>query len=207
MGNQKVRSRDSETTRRAALDAAQRLFAEKGFAGASMREIASVSGISQPLIHYHFGSKEGLYSAVKERLMLEGMRSITALSEDSPDANVDPSALIRTTYNSISSNEDLMRLIAWAQLERETTSWPGEEEIHRSLAGHMQRHLSDISSGKDVDSLIATIMIEALVLYWSQNSHYYAFLFEEPLEVVTDRYLNRITRLFFVKTRARTVKE
>ena len=68
----KAHCRDSEATRCAALDAAQHLFAEKGFAGTSMRDIAALSGVSQPLIHYHFGSKEGLYRAVKERLGREG---------------------------------------------------------------------------------------------------------------------------------------
>lgn len=197
MGNKKMRSRDSETTRCAALDAAQRLFAEKGFAGTSMREIASASGISQPLIHYHFGSKEGLYRAVKERLIREGLRSIPPVPADQPDNPTDPSVLIRLMHTLFSGNEDLMRLIAWSHLEREKTPWPGEEEVHRTLAGHMRRHLHDIPSGRDVDPLIATVMIEALILFWSQNARYYAPLFEEPLTKVTERYMDQIADLFF----------
>lgn len=38
--------------------------------------------------------------------------------------------------------------------------------------------------------MIATIMIDALVFFWSQNCHYYASPFEEPFERVTDRYLD-----------------
>lgn len=197
MGPKKMHARDAETTRRAALDAAQHLFAEKGFSGTSMREIASASGISQPLIHYHFGSKEGLYRAVKERLMMEGLRSIRVGSDCSADTGADPSLFIRATYNSISGNEDLMRLVAWSQLERDSTPWPGEEEIHRAMAGHIQRHLPGIPSGKSVDPMIAAIIIEALTFFWSQHSHYYTHLFEEPAARLTDRFLDQITSLFF----------
>lgn len=199
MEDKEKRTRNSEATRCAALDAARHLFAEKGFAGTSMREIASASGVSQPLIHYHFGSKEGLYKAVKERLIAEGLRSIQPVTEGPTDTAADPSELIRTTYNFISGNEALRRLTAWAHLERETTPWPGEEEIMRIVAGHIQRHLSDFPSGRDVDPLIVTIMIEGLILFWSENCHYFAGLFDEPLATVTDRYLDQVARLFFPK--------
>lgn len=199
MEQKKARNRDPEATRCAALDAAQRLFAEKGFAGTSMREIASRSGVSQPLIYYHFGSKEGLYSAVKERLMKEGLRSLLPAAGDSPNAAA-PSGMIRAAYDFVSGNEDLMRLAAWAHLEREITPWPGEEEFTRMAAEPIQRHLSEIPSGRNLDPLIATIMIEALVLFWSQNRHYYAGLFDDPLDRVTDRYLEQIRNLFFGET-------
>ncbi|NSW85315.1 MAG: helix-turn-helix transcriptional regulator [Syntrophobacteraceae bacterium] len=49
-----------------------------------MREIARASSISQPLVHYHFGSQEGLYRAVRERLLKEGLGSVLSFSEGSP---------------------------------------------------------------------------------------------------------------------------
>jgi hypothetical protein len=58
------------------------------------------------------------------------------------------------------------------------------------MAGYIQRHLPDTRSGSNLDPLIATIMIDALVFFWSQNCHYYASPFEEPFERVTDRYLD-----------------
>ena len=63
------RVRDPEGTRAAVLAAAERLFAEQGFANTSLRDISCTSGVSHPLIHHHFGSKEGLYQAVKRRLV------------------------------------------------------------------------------------------------------------------------------------------
>lgn len=53
------------------LDAAERLFAEKGFEGASVRDLAAAAGVNLAAINYHFGGKESLYRAVGERLMNE----------------------------------------------------------------------------------------------------------------------------------------
>lgn len=61
------------------LSAAELEFAERGFDGAGMKALAARAEVSQSLLHYHFGSKDKLYSAViqsrsslinSERLML-----------------------------------------------------------------------------------------------------------------------------------------
>lgn len=48
------------------LRAAEQVFAENGFTGARMSEIARVSGLPQPNIHYYFGTKEALYRTLLE---------------------------------------------------------------------------------------------------------------------------------------------
>lgn len=49
------------------LDAAERIFAEFGYEGASMRRIAETARITQALLHYHYQTKERLYESVFER--------------------------------------------------------------------------------------------------------------------------------------------
>src|SRR5690554_3718798 len=52
------------------IQTAERLFAEKGFDGASMREVTSAAGVNLAAINYHFRSKEGLLDAILARRLV-----------------------------------------------------------------------------------------------------------------------------------------
>lgn len=54
-------------TREAILDAAEAIFVESGYHGASIRSISDAAGVQKALAYYHFGSKEDLFRAVVER--------------------------------------------------------------------------------------------------------------------------------------------
>jgi AcrR family transcriptional regulator len=54
-------------SRDAILDAAERLFANSGFDGTSMRSIAEAADVAQALLHYHFGTKERLFAEMFTR--------------------------------------------------------------------------------------------------------------------------------------------
>ena len=55
-------------TRRAILDAALDLFSERSFDGATTRAIAERAGVAQPLLNYHYQSKEALWRAAVDSL-------------------------------------------------------------------------------------------------------------------------------------------
>ena len=57
----------SSDTHQRIMDAAERLFAERGYAGASMRRIVTEAGVHLAAVNYHFGSKRELFGAVLER--------------------------------------------------------------------------------------------------------------------------------------------
>src|SRR5438477_11987117 len=61
------RPRDAARSRKAILDAAERLFAERGYDGASLADIAAEAGLSRGTPSYFFGSKERLYIEVLDR--------------------------------------------------------------------------------------------------------------------------------------------
>ncbi len=65
LGNQE---QNGNAVRDRLLDAALRLFARKGFESASVRELAEAADVTRPTLYYHFGSKEGLYLELVERL-------------------------------------------------------------------------------------------------------------------------------------------
>jgi AcrR family transcriptional regulator len=69
--------RDGLTTRALVLNAAGQVFAERGFAEATTREICERAGSNSAAVNYYFGGKEGLYDAV----LAEAHRQIVSLSE------------------------------------------------------------------------------------------------------------------------------
>lgn len=74
-------------------------FAERGFDGASVEEIAARAGVSKPVVYEHFGGKEGLYAVVIDREMLRLEELITeALSVGTWRERIEQAALVLLTY-------------------------------------------------------------------------------------------------------------
>src|SRR6185436_14887437 len=77
------------------LDVGRRLFAEKGFEGTSVEEIASTAQVSKPVVYEHFGGKEGLYAVVVDREIRTLLDAIAASlgTEDHPRVLLENAAL------------------------------------------------------------------------------------------------------------------
>jgi AcrR family transcriptional regulator len=58
------RTASESDARERLLDEAERLFAEHGFYGVSVRDVTRAAGVDVALAHYHFGAKRGLFDAV-----------------------------------------------------------------------------------------------------------------------------------------------
>jgi len=73
-----TRKTKGERTAQRILDAAEAVFAEKGFEGSSLREIATRADIREPGLYNYFANKKELYAAVLDRALLpmaQAMRS------------------------------------------------------------------------------------------------------------------------------------
>jgi AcrR family transcriptional regulator len=73
-------SQDSDDTRQRILEAAAQVFAEKGYARATTRALAEAAGVNEVTLFRHFGSKEGLFSAVIEAYAAPALN--TAIAAD-----------------------------------------------------------------------------------------------------------------------------
>jgi AcrR family transcriptional regulator len=74
----------SEATRAALLDEATMLFAERGYAGTSLEDVASASQVTRGAVYHHFASKQALFEAV---LDLQEKRATTEIVAAATAAN------------------------------------------------------------------------------------------------------------------------
>jgi AcrR family transcriptional regulator len=82
------------------LEVGRKLFAEKGFEGTTVEEIAAKAGVSKPVVYEHFGGKEGMYAVVVDREIQTLLDAITTAltTEGHPRALLEQAALALLDY-------------------------------------------------------------------------------------------------------------
>lgn len=156
----------AEATRTQILDAAEKLFAKRGFAGTSMRTLAEGAGTSQALLHHHFGTKAGLYEAVKLRF---NDRYVAEQGEGSIERGLDPEAVleeVRRYFRFLQENPNLSRLVAWAWLEGDEAPWGGWEIIWGQLRRWLDHAKTEGLLAPHIDPGLFMVMGAASVQYW-----------------------------------------
>jgi AcrR family transcriptional regulator len=81
------------------LDSAEKLFADGGFDGTSLRSITSEAGVNQAAVHYYFGSKEALLQAVLARRLepinRRRIELLDAVEQEAGESPPDITAILR----------------------------------------------------------------------------------------------------------------
>ena len=138
-----ARQRDAERTRNEILDIATREFAERGYSGGRVDEIAARTRTTKRMIYYYFGSKADLWIAVLER----SYASIRAAEQELQVDHLEPRQAIRRlaefTFDHHESRPDFIRLVS-------------VENIHN--AEHMARFKSFAGLNTPVIALIGGIL-------------------------------------------------
>jgi AcrR family transcriptional regulator len=93
------------------LETAIGMFAEKGYAGTSVREIVEKAGVSKPVLYYYFKSKEGLFLAILD--LAEDLQKQLLSEVLKSEGNVFNRVLIlyRRIYAGISERRSLYKMI------------------------------------------------------------------------------------------------
>jgi AcrR family transcriptional regulator len=106
------RTRDADRTRAEILDVATAEFAQLGYTGARVDEIAAKTSTTKRMIYYYFGSKEQLFIAALERAYA-GIRS---LEQELDVDHLDPADAIRQlaelTFDHHEAHPDFIRLVS-----------------------------------------------------------------------------------------------
>ncbi len=168
-----TRTRDPEAVRNSVLDAALELFARRGFADTSLRDISRQSGVSHPLILHHFGSKESLYVAVKQRVVEGYARRFPAVVQ-ATNRPINFRAELKRILTYVGENELALKLCARTRVDDDYDAWPGEPELFELVRQRLEVSQQRGLIRSDLDSRRISIMIIGLVLFWLENRRYFA---------------------------------
>ncbi|MDY7533576.1 CerR family C-terminal domain-containing protein [Pseudomonas sp. Bout1] len=119
-----------EETRARIVEAAVVVFGERGYDGASTRDIANAAGVNAPAIQYYFDAKEGVYLACVEHLITLLWRkmapSVEAAESALADAEVNDQALIDVSLGILGT------VVSTIQDSPQTTAWRAFMDRHQA---------------------------------------------------------------------------
>lgn len=168
------------------------MFTEHGFSGTSMRDIADAADVGVSLVVHHFGSKEDLWTSVKQ----ERFAGYAVGQEEMLRANVASTDLLveslRAYFRWLRDNPSFLRLMAWRDLERNVTL---SEQETRLIALSRQRMHEAREAGwfqADVDPDMVLFAIFTMLEGWfcSAKRAYFS-----DLEAEDERYFDTVLAL------------
>src|SRR3954463_12220497 len=152
------------------LSAAEELFARKGFAGTTTRELALAAGINEALLFRHFGNKEELYWAVLEQRckLGEGRKRMERRIEEGHDDFELFAGIAQDILERHRQTPELMRLFLFSALETHSLSdrlfSTYSSHFYETLANHIENRKKD-GIFRDVDSMLAARGFIGMVFY------------------------------------------
>ena len=166
---------------------ARSLFAERGYEGTSIEEIAQRANVSKPVVYEHFGGKEGLYAVVVDREMSALLDGITSsLTNNRSRVRVERVALALLTY--VEERTDGFRIMirdSPASISSGTYS---------SLLNDAVSQVSSILAGdfarRGLDPDLAPLYAQALVGSVSMTAQWWLDTREPKKEVVAAHLVN-----------------
>ena len=168
------RERNAPRTREAILDAAERLFAARGYEATSLTDVGAAAGVSRGTPGYFFGSKTDLYRAVLERC-LERVRAAIRSGRERALASQEPpevvlAGVVGEYFDFIVAHPDFVRLIEWEALGggKDIATLPPHLEAAQEALGAIVTELAlDPSDPSEARQLLLSL----IALSWFHVVH------------------------------------
>jgi AcrR family transcriptional regulator len=203
--------RDGALTRSNILDAATRHFAEKGFDGARVDEIAADTATSKRMIYYYFSDKEDLFIAALEHAY-RNIRSIEAgLKLDELDPETALAELVGFTFDYQNSHPEFIRLVMIENIQagRHMAKSKAIGELNVSVIAALKRICERGSAAgvfrSDIDAVDLHWTISALCFFNVANRATFSLIFARDMaspeavaarrQQVIDTVLSAVTAL------------
>ena len=141
-------------------DVSRRFFAERGYKGISIEEIAAQAGMSKLVVYEHFGGKEGLYAVVVDR-EVERLTTITMTLLDGKQSRPKFEAAAVTLLRYIEDNADGFRILVRDSSPGATTGTYGT--LLSDIAGQVEYIMADFLKSRGRDPKLAPMYSQMLV--------------------------------------------
>ena len=143
------------------LDAAEEVFAERGFTGASTREMARRARVPLGAVHYYWGSKKGLRDAVFARLADRFRDTLgpNLVSGNTPGEILDH--LTDAFFDLLIANRNAARLLVRSILEPPD---PQLDRLFQALAAFGLGAFREVEAGRDRDDAVAVFVLAGAFL-------------------------------------------
>jgi AcrR family transcriptional regulator len=143
------------------LDIGRRLFAERGFEGTSIEEIAAQADVSKPVVYEHFGGKEGLYAVVVDREVERLLTMATTLLVEGGHTREKFEAAAVALFRYIDDNADGFRILV---RDSNPTSGSGTfASLISDIASQVEYILGDVFTQRGYDPKLAPMYAQMLV--------------------------------------------
>jgi len=167
------RERNPARSRAAILDAAEKLFALKGFEATSLNEVGTAAGVSRGTPGYFFGSKADLYQAVLDRCFAEVRDAVRSGRERALASGQSPEAILAGAvsdyFDFLAARPNFIRLIEREALNGGTqlddvSHLPAGQEALAAISAELG--LDDAPSGE-----AAQLLLSIIALCWFHLIH------------------------------------
>ncbi|MGD9159572.1 MAG: TetR/AcrR family transcriptional regulator [Desulfobacteraceae bacterium] len=197
-----AQKRDADVTKKALLDAAEELFLEKGYGDTATSEISKKAGITKSMIHHYFGSKSGLWQAVKLRRFEEYFdKQMTMFEEYDTSEKVE---LLRQSFHSyfrfLQKNPQLVRILAWMFLERDQEICIEKDKKLLKIGVEQLEEAQRMGNVRgDIDPRFVIFTFIGLSQYWFQQKEHFVndFGTEGLPEDMDEAFLESVSKIFF----------
>jgi AcrR family transcriptional regulator len=192
-------TQDSDDTRQRILEAAAQVFAEKGYARATTRALASAAGVNEVTLFRHFGSKQRLFSAIVEAYAAPALNTAIA-TKLTGDYRQDLLTMGAYVLHALLERREAMRLMLgeaehFPEVRQVLAQNP--RQLRQALAGYLRQQMAQ---GR-VRPLHAEAAAQA---FWGMFFAYTVslWLLDEPLdpELSTEELVAQFVDIFVMGT-------
>lgn len=182
-----TKKRDAEATQKRILDAALAEFAENGFGGARVDEIAERAQANKRMIYHYFGSKEDLFRHVLEAAYLDIREAEQKLDLDSLAPTEALETLVRFTWGYYLENPEFITLVNSENLHKarhiigNTTLTETTRGLVDMVANILKRGEASGEFRAGIDATQLNITIAAIGYYYLTNRYTGSVIFNRDM--------------------------